>query len=107
MTREPRGTPTGTPTTGVEYSPLKRPGASRFGRRVDRARERLVVALFRAASRAIAAVPERASLPIARAVFRIGYHGWPAKRKIILANATHVLQAPLSDPAVGRLAKGI
>jgi KDO2-lipid IV(A) lauroyltransferase len=97
----------GKPTSGVEYSPLKRPGAGRFGRRVDRARERLVVVLFRAASRAIAAVPERISLPIARGLFRIGYHGWPAKRRNILANATHVLGKPISDPAVGRLAKGI
>jgi KDO2-lipid IV(A) lauroyltransferase len=103
-----RPTPRGdTPSTGVEYSPLKRPGASRFGRRVDRTRERLVVVLFRAASRVIAAAPERISLPIARGLFRIGYHGWPAKRKIILANATHVLRKPLADPAVGKLAKGI
>ena len=93
--------------SGVEYSPLKRPGASRFGRRIDRARERLVVVLFRAASRAIAAVPGRVSLPLARALFRIGYHGWPAKRRIILANASHVLGRPTADPAVGRLAKGI
>lgn len=107
MTNDRRATSGATPNTGVEYSPLKRPGASRFGRRVDRARERLVVVLFRAASRTIAAVPERVSLPIARLLFRIGYHGWPAKRKIILANATHVLRKPISDPAIGTLAKGI
>ncbi len=93
--------------SGVAYSPLRRPGASRFGRRIDRTRERLVVGLFRGASRAIASVPEQVSVPIARGLFRIGYHGWPAKRRIILANATHVLGRPEGDPAVGRLARGI
>ncbi|MFN8619637.1 MAG: lysophospholipid acyltransferase family protein [Chloroflexota bacterium] len=93
--------------SGVEYSPLRRPGASRFGRRVDRARERSVVMLFRGASRTIAAVPEGVSARVARSAFVGGYYGWPAKRKIILANASHVLGLPKSDPAVAELARGI
>jgi lauroyl/myristoyl acyltransferase len=98
---------TDTPHSGVEYSPLKRPGASRFGRRVDRARERSVVLLFRGASRTIAAVPEGVSARVARTAFIGGYHGWPAKRRIILSNASHVLGLPPSDPAVKALARGI
>ncbi len=95
------------PHTGVEYSPLKRPTAGRVGQRVQRAREKSVVLLFRGASRTIASVPERVSVPVAKGAFRGGYHGWRAKRRIIHANASHVLGLPVDDPAVGRLARGI
>jgi len=95
------------PHTGVEYSPLNRPQAGRVGKRVQRARERSVVLLFRAASRLIAAVPERMSITIAKGVFRIGYHGWPAKRRIIHANAAHVLGLPVDHAEVAKLARGI
>jgi phosphatidylinositol dimannoside acyltransferase len=93
--------------TGVGYSPLQRPTAGRIGRWVQRARERTVVLVFRGASRAIAMVPESVSIPIAKGIFRAGYHLWPAKRRIIHANASHVLGLPVDDPAVARLARGI
>jgi KDO2-lipid IV(A) lauroyltransferase len=93
--------------SGVGYSPLRRPAAGRLGRLVQRARERTVVLVYRGASRAIAAVTPRISEPVAGALFRIGYHGWPAKRRIIHANASHVLGLPPDHPAVGRLARGI
>ena len=93
--------------TGVEYSPLKRPTAGKLGMRVQRVRERLVVLLFRAASRTIAAVPERLAVSVAKGAFRAGYHAWPAKRRIIHANASHVLGLPVDDPKVAALARGI
>jgi len=99
--------PAARPHSGVGYSPLKRPTAGRVGRHVQRARERSVVLLFRGASRTIASVPERVSTPIAKGAFRGGYHGWRAKRRIIHANASHVLGLPVDDPAVGQLARGI
>lgn len=66
-----------------------------------------MVLLFRGASRTIASVPERVSMPAAKSAFRGGYHGWPAKRRIVHANAAHVLGLPPGDPAVVRLARGI
>jgi KDO2-lipid IV(A) lauroyltransferase len=74
---------------------------------VQRARERTVILAYRAGSRTIAAVPGRVSEPSARALFRVGYLGWPAKRRIIHANAAHVLGVRADDPAVGTLARGI
>ena len=95
------------PHTGVEYSPLNRPQAGRIGKRVQRARERSVVLLFRGASRTIAAVPEGVSVSLAKGAFRGGYHGWPAKRRIIHSNASHVLGLPVDHPDVAKLARGI
>lgn len=66
-----------------------------------------MVALFRAASALLARVPLRVSEPVARAGFLAGFYLWPSKRRIILANAAHVLGLPVSHPDVGRLARGI
>jgi KDO2-lipid IV(A) lauroyltransferase len=93
--------------SGVEYSPLNRPQAGTLGKRIQRARERSVVLLFRGASRTIAAVPERVSVSLAKGAFRGGYHGWAAKRRIIHANASHVLGLPMDHPDVAKLARGI
>jgi KDO2-lipid IV(A) lauroyltransferase len=44
---------------------------------------------------------------VARALFVGGYYAWPAKRRIILANASHVLGKPVDDPEVAQLARRI
>jgi KDO2-lipid IV(A) lauroyltransferase len=66
-----------------------------------------VVTLYRAASWLLVRVSPRLSEPLARALFLGGYHVWPAKRRIVLANAAHVLDLPLGHPDVVRLARGI
>lgn len=95
-------------TSGVGYSPLSRPGAaSRIGHTLQRGRERAAVLAFRSASRALSALPADVADAGARTVFRAGYLVWPAKRRIIHANAARILGRPADDPAVGRLARAI
>jgi KDO2-lipid IV(A) lauroyltransferase len=65
------------------------------------------VALYRAASWLLARVPLALSEPLARLLFLAGYGLWPSKRRIILANAGHVLGLPSNHAAVARLARGI
>ena len=72
-----------------------------------RARERSAVHGYRAAAAAIARIPVNVSLPIGRAVFVSSYFAWPQKRRIILANASHVLGLPPSDRRVRHLARRI
>jgi KDO2-lipid IV(A) lauroyltransferase len=67
----------------------------------------VVVALYRGASWLLARVPLGFSEPVARLLFLAGYGVWPAKRRIILANAGHILGLPPSHPTVARLARGI
>jgi lauroyl/myristoyl acyltransferase len=52
-------------------------------------------------------VPVRFSRSVGRAVFVSGYFAWPAKRRIILSNASHVLGLPASDRQVRYLARRI
>ena len=52
-------------------------------------------------------MPTRISHPVGRAVFVGSYFAWPAKRRIILSNASHVLQLPASDKRVRHLARRI
>ncbi len=66
-----------------------------------------MVTTFRVASRLLVLLPLRLSEPVARAGFLAGYYLWPAKRRIIVANAAHVLRRPPEDAAVARLARGI
>jgi len=66
-----------------------------------------VVIVFRAVSALLVRVPLRISEPIARIGFRGGYYLWPSKRRVICANAAHVLGLPPDDPNVASLARGI
>jgi KDO2-lipid IV(A) lauroyltransferase len=66
-----------------------------------------VVSLYRVVAALLAAIPPRISEPVARGLFLVGYHLWPAKRHIIEANAVHVLGLPRSHPDVSRMARGI
>ena len=94
--------------SGVKYAPHRKQDAgTRVGRAVRRARERSAVRGYRAAVAAISRIPTRVSLPVGRALFVGSYYAWPAKRRIILANASHVLGLPASDKRVRHLARRI
>ena len=62
---------------------------------------------YRATSGALQRLPTAATLPMARSLFLAGYWAWPQKRRIIEANASHILGLPESDPRVRRLARQI
>ena len=95
-------------SSGVSYAPHRREAAtSRIGQAVRRARERSAVRGYRAAAAAISHVPTRVSLPIGRALLVSSYFAWPKKRRIILANASHVLGLPAGDRRVRHLARRI
>jgi lauroyl/myristoyl acyltransferase len=97
-----------TDSGGVAYAPHRRAeSATRVGRAVRRARERSAVRGYRAASAAIARVPARLSVPLGKALFVGSYFAWPTKRRIILANAAHVLGLPAGDRRVRYLARRI
>ncbi len=92
----------------MAYAPHRRDDASsRVGRAVRRARERSAVRGYKAAAAAISRVPTRISHPVGRAVFVGSYFAWPQKRRIILANASHVLGLPAKDRRVRHLARRI
>src|SRR4051812_26171328 len=94
--------------SGVKYAPHRRDTAgSRVGRAVRRARERSAVHGYKAAAAAMARIPVRVSLPVGRALFVGSYYAWPAKRRIILSNASHVLGLPPSDRRVRHLARRV
>jgi phosphatidylinositol dimannoside acyltransferase len=94
--------------SGVAYAPHRRGGArTRVHWAVRRARERSVVRGYRAASAAIGRIPPRISVSVGRALFVSGYFAWPAKRRVILHNASHVLGLPPSDRRVRYLARRI
>ena len=52
-------------------------------------------------------IPVRVSLPVGKALFVGSYYAWPAKRRIILSNASHVLGLPPSDKRVRHLARRV
>ncbi len=96
------------PSGGVAYAPHRRATrSSRIGQAVRRARERSAVRGYRAAAAAIGRIPARLSLPVGKALLVGSYFAWPTKRRIILANASHVLQLPASDRRVRHLARRI
>jgi lauroyl/myristoyl acyltransferase len=94
--------------SGVAYAPHRPDEASsRVGRAVRRARERSAVRGYRAAAAAISRMPMRVTLPVGRAIFVGSYFAWPAKRRIILSNASQVLGLPPRDKQVRHLARRI
>ena len=102
MTDEPRA-----PGSGVRYSPHRRAHSEGLRHVARRTRERSVIGGYRAAEAALGRVSLRISAPVARSLFLGGYYGWPQKRRIVLANAAHVLGLPVTDPAVAHLARRI
>jgi lauroyl/myristoyl acyltransferase len=93
--------------SGVDYAPHRRARRGRVTAAAQRGWERLVVSVYRVASAVLARVPLGLSEPVARALFRLGYHLWPAKRRIVLHNASQVLGLPPDHPDVGRLARQV
>jgi KDO2-lipid IV(A) lauroyltransferase len=91
--------------TGVDYAPHRRDRGGRFAHVVARARERSVVRLYRASSFTLGHTTTRVTEPAARAVSLGGYLAWRAKRRIVQANAAHILGLPADDPAVRALAR--
>jgi len=55
----------------------------------------------------MARIPIKVSLPIGKSLFVSSYYAWPAKRRIILSNASHVLGLPASDKRVRHLARRV
>ena len=95
------------PSSGVRYSPHRRIRTAGLRHVARRARERAVIGGYRAASAALGRVSTRITEPIARSLFIGGYYGWPQKRRIVIANAAHVLGRPAHHPSVKRLARRI
>jgi lauroyl/myristoyl acyltransferase len=93
--------------SGVDYAPHRPGRRGRLRGAATRTWEQLVVGAFRVASRGLVMLPLGVSEPVARVGFLAAYYLWPAKRRIILANAAHVLAQPRSHPEVARLARGI
>jgi KDO2-lipid IV(A) lauroyltransferase len=90
---------------GVRYAPHRRQAQGRLRRWVMRAQERAVVLAYRALAAFLGRVPLQVSLPVARLCFLAGYFLWGSKRRVVLANAGHVLRRPVDDPEVRRLAR--
>src|SRR3954471_4509416 len=94
--------------SGVRYAPHRRDTAgNRVGKAVRRARERSAVRGYKTAAAAMSRIPVGVSLPVGKALFVGSYYAWPAKRRIILSNASHVLGLPPSDRRVRHLARRI
>ena len=66
-----------------------------------------MVFAYLAASWVLARIPLPVSEPVARRLFLLGYRAWPHKRRIVEANAAHVLGTSRDDPRVGRLARAV
>jgi lauroyl/myristoyl acyltransferase len=99
------GTASSTTPGGVAHAPHRRVSPGSAPRRVlFRLNERAVVVGYRFASWLMGVVPLGISLPLAGGAMRLAYATWPAKRRVILANAAHILGRPVDDPAVARLA---
>ncbi len=93
---------------GVAHAPHRRvPRGSGLGRVLFRLNERAVVVGYRLASWLLGVVPLGISLPLAGGAMRLAYLVWPAKRRVILANASHILGRPADDRSVERLASRV
>ncbi len=91
--------------SGVDYAPHRRTQIGRLARVVARARERSVVRLYRGASFTLGHTTTRVTEPAARAVSLGSYLAWRSKRRIVQANAAHILGLPEHDRAVRGLAR--
>jgi phosphatidylinositol dimannoside acyltransferase len=88
-------------TGGVAHAPHRRSARSTGLRRVlSRVNERVVVVGYRFASWLLGVVPLGISLALAGGAMRLAYAAWPAKRRVILANASHILGRPVDHPSV-------
>jgi KDO2-lipid IV(A) lauroyltransferase len=97
-----------TPGRGLAHAPHRRldPGDG-LSRRLSRLNERLVMVGYRFASWLFGHLPLAVSWPAVRALMLAAYVLWPAKRRIIIANAMHILGRPAGDPETRALARRI
>ena len=96
------------PSSGVDYAPHRRAsGGGRLRRVLWRAQEQAVVAGYRAASWTFGHIPEGITVPVTELVFLAGYLAWPARRRIVEANASHVLGLPPGDPRLVRHVRSV
>jgi phosphatidylinositol dimannoside acyltransferase len=65
------------------------------------------VAGYRAASWAFGHIPEGITVPAMEVVFLAGYLAWPARRRIVESNASHVLGLPPGDPKLTRHVRSV
>lgn len=91
--------------SGVDYAPHRRGRSRGIAGAVARARERSVVRLYRGASFTLGHTTTRVTEPAAKAVSLGSYLAWRSKRRIVQANAAHILGLPPHDPAVRALAR--
>ena len=81
----PPPAPVASTTVPAPHRPPVRGG--RVRRTLLRANEKATVTAYRATSALMGHVPVGVAWPVARAGFLVGYAAWPAKRRIIQANA--------------------
>ena len=96
------------PRGGVAHAPHRRLEPDQGLRRaLGRLNERAVVTGYRLASWLFGHVPLAVSWPAVRLFMLAGYALWPAKRRIIVANAGHILGQRAGDRATLALARRI
>lgn len=96
---------------GAQVAPHRRLEAGRLRHLGQRVVERATVLAYRAASRILGTLPLGVSWPIFRLAFLAAFYLWPPKRRVIEANAAHVLGRPVDGPRsegeVGALARRV
>lgn len=97
--------PRGDRHSGVDYAPHRRLRSGRLYHAIARVRERSVVRLYRGASFTLGHTTTRVTEPAARVVSLGSYLAWRSKRRIVQANAAHILGLSLEDRAVRALAR--
>jgi lauroyl/myristoyl acyltransferase len=102
------GVRSGPPAGGLAHAPHRRLVPGRGLRRwLARLNERSVVVSYRFASWLFAQLPLGFSWPLVRLAMLAGYALWPAKRRIIVANAAHILGRQPGDRQTRALARRI
>jgi KDO2-lipid IV(A) lauroyltransferase len=90
-------------SSGVDFAPHRRSGGrGRVRHALWRAQEKAVVAGYRAASWAFGHIPPAITVPVMEVILLAGAAAWPAKRRIVQSNASHVLGLPPDHPDVRR-----
>ncbi|HEX5467291.1 MAG TPA: hypothetical protein VFW92_11520 [Candidatus Limnocylindrales bacterium] len=93
--------------SGAQAAPHRRHEAGRLRRLGQRIVERLTVLAYRTASRILGALPLGLTWPLFRLAFLVAYAVWPPKRRVIQANALHVLGPHAGARDVDALARRV